>query len=159
MSLETSIDGLAAAIVELAHSNLALTRSFALAAARDSLPQTEPAAEAPAGRRGPGRPRKTAEAAAAAPEAPVASPEPEAAPTVAPVAPTSPAAPPEAPEGLSKGDVQRVLIEVVKRLGRDACGSLCQAHGGPNLSSLDPSVWPALHADALKLLSTAAADA
>lgn len=59
----------------------------------------------------------------------------------------------EAPT-VNKADVQKVLIAVVQKHGRDECGKLCAKHGGPNLSALDPSVYPALLADAQAVLST-----
>jgi hypothetical protein len=55
---------------------------------------------------------------------------------------------------VTKADVQKLLIAVVQQHGRDECGKLCQKHGGPNLSALDPSVYPALLADAQAVLST-----
>jgi hypothetical protein len=109
--------------------------------------QTAPAPAAPAAVRGPGRPKKTAE-----PDAPTATPAvPVEAPAAAPPPSAAPAA--EAPT-LSKGDVQKVLIEVVKQHGAEACGALCRKYGGPNLSSLKVEVWPALLTDAQALLDT-----
>lgn len=58
---------------------------------------------------------------------------------------------------VSKQEVQLALIEVVKKHGRDACGQLCRNHGGPNLSALDPSVYPALLSEAQEMLAKDAA--
>ena len=142
MTLETSIQNLADAI-----NNLASTL-----AANPPLPrnlETTPTSAAiePAKRRG--RPPK-----AETPEV-IESPEVPAAvePEPAPVAP-----PPATAPAIAKADVQKLLIEVVQRVGRDKCGELCRAHGGPNLSALDPSAYPALVADARKALEDAASD-
>lgn len=63
-----------------------------------------------------------------------------------------PVAPPEQAPTMDRATVQKKLIEVVQKVGKDACGALCRAHGGPNLSALDPGVYDALYADAVKLL-------
>jgi hypothetical protein len=97
-------------------------------------------AESSEPKRGRGRPPK----AAAPVEAPVAE---------APVAETAPAAEPPPVTEITKQMLQNTLIGVVKKHGRDECGKLCRAHGGPNLSALDPAVYPALYADALKALA------
>ena len=147
MSLETAIEKLAESIGALA---------YAIQFGRTDSPLAAPA-DAPKPR---GRPRKV-EAEVEAPVAPA-----EAAAKVAeriaavsaealapaPVAvPTPPAAP-----SITKADVQKLLIAVVQKHGRDECGKLCQKHGGPNLSALDPSVYPALAADAQAVLATEA---
>lgn len=84
--------------------------------------------------------------AAVSSEAMKAAPEPAPAP-VEPEAPT-----------VDRSTVQKKLIEVVQKLGKDACGALCRSHGGPNLSALDPSVYPALYSNACTLLEGADAD-
>jgi hypothetical protein len=95
-----------------------------------------------------GRPPK----AAAPVETPVAAPvEVEGQYEVPVVAPKA-AEPPPVTE-ITKQMLQNTLIGVVKKHGRDECGKLCRAHGGPNLSALDPAVYPALYADALKALA------
>lgn len=118
-------------------------------ATSDGPREAPAAAEAPRRR---GRPAK----AETAPEAPVAPSEPETpAPTPAEkVAARIAAVSAEATKGdaIDKPTVRKKLIEVVQKIGKDACGSLCLAHGGPNLSVLDPAVYPALYADACKLL-------
>ena len=71
----------------------------------------------------------------------------------APAAQTAPAeTKPAATAGTDVKVVRAALLEVVKRFGRDACGSICQEHGAPNLSALDPSTFPSVLAAANKLL-------
>lgn len=141
MTLETSIQNLADAI-----NNLASTL-----AANPPLPQNleaTPTSAAVATRRRGRPPKAETVEVIESPEVPAAiEPEP------APVAP-----PPATAPAIAKADVQKLLIEVVQRVGRDKCGELCRAHGGPNLSALDPSVYPALVADARKALEDAASD-
>lgn len=148
MTLETSIQNLADAI-----NNLAEATRFAggMTGASGAITALAAAAKSdtaePAKRRGRPPKAETPEVIES-PEVPVAiEPEP------APVAP-----PPAAAPAIAKADVQKLLIEVVQRVGRDKCGELCRAHGGPNLSALDPSVYPALVADARKALEDAASD-
>lgn len=150
MSLEIAIQNLADAINNLAAS---AAGNPPLAKVLEAVPT----ADAPRPR---GRPRK-AEAEVEAPVAPA-----EAAAKVAEriaavsaeaVAPTPVAVPtPPAAPSITKADVQKLLIAVVQKHGRDECGKLCQKHGGPNLSALDPSVYPALAADAQAVLATEA---
>jgi hypothetical protein len=147
MSLEQSIQNLADAINNLANSKGA-----------NGVSPEAPAADKPKR----GRPAKVeveapeapAEDAAAKVAARIAAVSAEA-PT--PVTPAKAEAPAPAAT-LTKADVQPVLIEVVKRFGKDACGAICQANGGPNLSSLDPSTYPAVLAAAQEMLSKPAAD-
>lgn len=109
-------------------------------------------------KRGPGRPRKAA-VETPAPVVTYTEAEPVEAP--APVVPVkapaakAPAAKPAVE--LTKPMVQQKLIEVVTKISKEACSSLCQAHGGANLSVLDPSVYPALYADACDLLDKSVA--
>lgn len=145
MSLETAIEKLADAIRYHADT-LSAAANIPLA----NLPTGE---QKPKRGRPPGS--KNAEV-----DPPVAPPEPEViaeaappVPTAPPAKPAKPAAPAPAAAAISKAQVQALLIEVVKQHGRDACGALCKKHGGPNLSSLDPSVYPALYADAQNVLS------
>lgn len=146
MTLETSIQNLADAI-----NNLASTL-----AANPPLPQNLEATPTPAAvaTRRRGRPPKaeTASETVEVIESPDVPDLVEETPPPAP-APTPPPAP-----AIAKADVQKLLIEVVQKVGRDKCGELCRAHGGPNLSALDPSVYPALVADARKALEDAASD-
>ena len=87
---------------------------------------------------------ETAQETSAAP-APVEAP----APTVE--------APAPAPSGQpTRLEVQQALVQVVKEFGREVCGELCRKHGGPNLSSLSPSEYGSLLADALQMLTTKA---
>jgi hypothetical protein len=126
--------------------------------------QSAPTTAAEAPRRG--RPRKAAEA----PEAPTAPVEtvstPAAVETPAPAAvveapaPTpAPAVTTEAPAAVSKKDVQDLLIAAMKQFGGDGraiVGAICRAHGGPNLSALAESTYPALYRDAKALLEMSA---
>lgn len=65
-----------------------------------------------------------------------------------------PATPTPAGRPVDVATLRHTMIEVVKQKGRDACGELCRKHGGPNLSALNPAVYPALYADAQALLAT-----
>jgi hypothetical protein len=135
MSLETAIQNLADAITTLAAG------TYRGAVALEAEP-TKPR----------GRPRKVEPEAAPAPEVEAPSPVYAAAAKVAErIAAVSAEA--TAP-AVTKADVQKLLIAVVQKHGRDECGKLCQKHGGPNLSALDPSVYPALLADAQAVLDT-----
>jgi hypothetical protein len=134
-----------------------------------------PAADEPV-RRGRGRPPgsgKKAEPTATADEFPAETALPPVTPSITAKIPadpppmvstmTPPPTPPLAlvvtPEPLPGAAVldvsimRKTLIEVVKRFGRDECGKLCRAHGGPNLTSIPESAWPGLYADAQKLLA------
>ena len=126
----------------------AAARSAAPAAPLAGDPQPE--AEAPKRR---GRPPKAAEQAPEPPEAPQEATANAPEPTPAPQPAAAPAAPAEA-EAIDRPMLQKVLIEVVKRFGKDKCGELCRAHGGPNLSALAEDVYPALLADARKVLAS-----
>jgi hypothetical protein len=144
MSLETAIQNLADAINALAATYVPtiIERTEPSAAPVVALPTEAP-------KRGRGRPPKAAPVAASA-EFP--SEEPEA--PAAPLAP-APTPPPAADAGeLTMVEVRKALIEVVKEKGKEACGALCRAHGGPNLSAIDPKQYPALHAAAIALLAT-----
>lgn len=115
-----------------------------------------------------GRPRKVeAVEAPTAPEPEVVNPAPTPAEVVAArVAAVSqeaaaPApAPAEAP-AVTRAEVQQALVAVVQKHGRDVCGAICKAHGGPNLSALDPATYAAALAMAQRVLAmdTAAATA
>ena len=105
-------------------------------------------AESSEPKRGRGRPPK----AAAPVEAPVAAPVEVEGQYEVPVVASKAAESPPVTE-ITKQMLQNTLIGVVKKHGRDECGKLCRAHGGPNLSALDPAVYPALYADALKALA------
>lgn len=136
MSLENAINNLADAILALA------------AAANSADAQDKPKR---------GRPAKVTE-----PEAPAADAAAKVAARVAAVSAEAAAPMPATPskqaeavadaKPLSKADVQPVLIEVVKKFGKEACGAICQAHGGPNLSALDPSTYASVLAAARKQL-------
>jgi hypothetical protein len=150
MSLETAIQNLADAINALAATRipteLAVERPRAEEMEAPFIPGThDPAlltpAESPKRRGRPPKSESTAPAAVvgddeAKPEAP--------APALAAVADVT--------------ALRNLLIEVVKKHGREACGSLCRNHGGPNLTALDPAVYPALYADATALLATEAVE-
>lgn len=116
----------------------------------------EVASEAPRRR---GRPPKAAaEHVPEPPESPAETTAPEPEPTPAPEPEPTPAPEPEAAPvaaSVDQATVRKVLIDVVKRLGRDACGELCRKHGGPNLSALAEDVYPAIYADAQKMLRAA----
>lgn len=130
MSLETAIQNLADAINTLAAGTY---RGAAALEAEPAKPR--------------GRPRKVETEAQASAE--VAAPTFAAA--AAKVAERIAAVSAEAPT-VAKADVQKMLIAVVQKHGRDECGKLCAKHGGPNLSALDPSVYPALLKDAIEVL-------
>lgn len=140
MSLETAIQNLADAIN--AHAE-AVRFSGGMTGASAAVTALAAAAQGDEPKRGRGRPPKAA--------APVEAPVPTT--TEAPVAETAPAAEPPPVTEITKQMLQNTLIGVVKKHGRDECGKLCRAHGGPNLSALDPAVYPALYADALKALA------
>ena len=134
-------------------------RDFLGAVANDSHPA--PAMPAPveqtpkpAARRG--RPPKAAEAAPEPPESPQEPTSPEPEPTPAPPAAEPPAAEPPAAASVDVAEVRKALIAVVQKIGKAECAALCQKHGGANLTALDPSVYPALLADARKMLEKAA---
>ena len=133
MTLETAIQNLADAINNLAGS-----------ARASDVPNPDGAAVY----RPRGRPRKVE---ADVPQV-THSEEPAPAAAAAKVAERIAAVSAEAPP-VAKADVQKVLIAVVQKHGRDECGKLCAKHGGPNLSALDPSVYPALLADAQAVLA------
>lgn len=147
MSLEQSIQNLADAINALAK---ATQHSGSMTGAAGAITALAAAASAPDDdqpKRGRGRPRKveptaTSDEFPAEVEAPVA-------PAPAPVAPAS--------ATVDAAMLRPVLIEVVKVHGRDKCGELCRKYGGPNLSALDPKVYPALYAEAKELLAQDAA--
>lgn len=108
----------------------------------------EVASEAPRRR---GRPPKAAaEHVPEPPESPAETTAPEPEPTPAPEPEAAPVA-----ASVDQATVRKVLIDVVKRFGRDACGELCRKHGGPNLSALAEDVYPAIYADAQKMLRAA----
>lgn len=122
--------------------------SAAPAAERPREPASEPASEAPKRR---GRPPKAAaEPAVEPPESPAETSEPEPEPMPAPKAEAA-----SATASVDQATVRKALIDVVKKLGRDACGELCRKHGGPNLSALAEDVYPAIYADAQKMLQAA----
>lgn len=139
MSLEQSIQNLADAINALAATRTAHEAPIPTMALSG--------AEAPKPR---GRPRKV-EPAAAAPEefsaeAPVAvggvvAKDPEVQATV------------DVGDGPSQQALRELLINIVKKHGRDACGALCRKHGAANLTALSPDVYPAVYADALELFA------
>lgn len=113
-----------------------LARSFAgvTTAAEVGSAVTEAAIEAAKPRRG--RPAKTAEL-----------PEPPAAPSAEPEVLDMPAAPQVAAAApatatYERKDVQKLLVAVVQKHGVAACSEICLAHGAPNLSGLDPAVYP-----------------
>ena len=115
MTLETSIQNLADAI-----NNLASTL-----AANPPLPQNleaTPTSAAVATKRRGRPPKAETVEVIESPEVPAAF-----APEPAPVAP-----PPATAPAIAKSDVQKLLIEVVQKVGRDKCGELCRAHGGPS---------------------------
>ena len=119
-----------------------------------SPPPPPPPAAEPA-KRGRGRPPKAAPVAASS-EFPAEETSPEPAPEVPVAGAAEPPAPAAAPSGVYDiATMRKTLIAVVTHKGREACGELCRRHGGPNLSSLDPKVYPALYADAQALLATA----
>ena len=109
-----------------------------------------PTGPAEPAKRGPGRPRKESVVAVQAPSAPAV--ETPAAPAT-PVAPPVVSAPVTEAKVYTKAEVQTKLIEVVTKVSKEACVALCAAHGGANLSAIDPSNYSALYADAVKLLS------
>jgi hypothetical protein len=149
MSLENSIESLAAAIIELAKSNFTLAATgYRTAVAAETVAAATAAPETE--KRGRGRPPGSS-----AKKAEPATPEefkdvtPQPADAVA-----EEKAAPKLPAGveLTKHMVQNTLIELVKKHGRDACGTLCRKHGGPNLTALDPAVYPALYAEARQII-------
>jgi hypothetical protein len=135
MTLETAIQNLADAINRLAGVQ------FEAREAADAMGAQMSSAKPR------GRPRKV-ETEAPAPEVEA----PTMAAAAAKVAERIAAVSAETAPTVAKADVQKVLIAVVQKHGRDECGKLCQAHGGPNLSALDPSVYPALLKDAIEVL-------
>ena len=143
MSLEQSIQNLADAILTLAASGY--RGAIALEAQTDAVTV---GADKP--KRGPGRPPKNPE-----PAAPDAAPAADARIEVAAVQPVAPA-PAAAASTVSKSDVQTVLIQVVQRISKAACTELCLKYGAPNISALDPAVYPALLADAKAALEKVA---
>ena len=155
MSLETAIQNLADAIN--AHAE-AVRFSGGMTGASAAVTALAAAAQSDEPKRGRGRPPgKKVEPeveAPAAEEAPAVQS--AAAKVAARIAAVSAEAKPAAAE-ITKQMVQNTLIEVVKKHGRDECGKLCRAHGGPNLSALDPSVYPAIYADAVETLARDAA--
>jgi hypothetical protein len=177
MSLETAIQNLADANLKLA----AAVETFVRSAIEQGAPlpvdlvasgALSPAPEAP--KRGRGRPPKAAPVAASA-EFPSEDVDVKPDPVVAAAAAAGIAQMRETPAvnaigtgkpepgatfigttagGLTMVEVRKALIEVVKEKGKEACGALCRAHGGPNLSAIDPKQYPALHAAAIALLAT-----
>ena len=146
MSLESAIEKLADAILTLAATG------YRTAIATEANDTPAPAAA----KRGPGRPPKVTPES---PAAPAVATEPSvdvtgATGTPKAAEPQAPAPSPPAAITIDKPLLQRTLIEVVQKKGRDACGALCRAHGGGNLSALDAAVYPALYADARALLAT-----
>ncbi len=120
-----------------------------------------PAADAPAAepvKRGRGRPPKAAPVAASAEFPDEVETPPAPAPTTPTTLPnfTAPAKAPDFTAPVSaptKDAIRALLIEVVKQKGAVECGNLCRKHGGPNLSALDPKVYPAIYADAQAMLA------
>jgi hypothetical protein len=140
MSLEQSIQNLADAINTLAAG--AYRTAIAAEATSDDKPKR-------------GRPAKVTEPEAPAPDAAAKVAARIAAVSAEAPTPATPSKQAEAAadaKPLSKADVQPVLIEVVKKFGKEACGAICQAHGGPNLSALDPSTYASVLAAARKQL-------
>lgn len=127
MSLEQSIQNLADAINKLV-------------AAQSPPEAADPAEPAPTPARR-GRPAGSAN-----------KPKDEAPPPAAPVKPAAAAA----VAGLTSADVRKSLIQVVTKIGKEACTALCEKHGAPNLSGLDPSVYDAIVAEATQMLAEAA---
>jgi hypothetical protein len=148
MSLETAIQNLADAINRLSYIQIASV---------DRIVGAEAAGQPEPEKRGRGRPPGKAkpEPTAAPEEFPVEDPADKVAARIAAVSAEA-SAPVPAPAPLNvtinKQLLQNTLIELVKKHGRDACGNLCRKHGGPNLSALPESVYPAVYADALKLI-------
>ena len=112
----------------------------------DVLPPPPPVELTP--KRGRGRPPKAADTAPEPPEAPQEAPAEEPAPKPAPKPAAAPAPAPAAAGTLAKGDVAKVLMQVVKTHGVEECSKLCREFGAPNLSEIDPAKWPALVAAA-----------
>jgi hypothetical protein len=173
MSLETAIQNLADAINALAATyvptSIDLTQSGRLTSQQEEAERYE--AKQP--KRGRGRPPKAAPVAASA-EFPSEDVDVKPDPVVAAAAAAGIAQMRETPAvnaigtgkpepgatfigttagGLTMVEVRKALIEVVKEKGKEACGALCRAHGGPNLSAIDPKQYPALHAAAIALLA------
>jgi hypothetical protein len=78
----------------------------------------------------------------------------ESAPTATQAAPAASAADNAPAVAIDKKVVTEALVALVKKHGRDVCGALCRAHGAPNLSALAESTYPAVYAEAQKLLAT-----
>lgn len=96
-----------------------------------------------------GRPAKNAEPV----EAPVAEPVTEPSSEVVSVQPKVEA---HVPATYERKDVQKLLVAVVQKHGVAACSEICLAHGAPNLSGLDPAVYPDVVAAANKKLAAEA---
>lgn len=86
-------------------------------------------------------------AAAAKVAARVAAVSTEASGTIVPPAETAPAT------AIEKPVVQKALIAIVQKFGKDKCAELCQKYGAGNLSAIEAKHWPALLTDAQNLLS------
>lgn len=155
MSLEDKLYDLIESIDKLTAAVQHATSIHGTAAAVTALAAAAKSEEEP--RRGRGRPpgsKNKPEPVASADEFPADAIDPAPAPAPAPKPASAPApAPKPVATSVDAPLLRSTLIEVVKKHGRDKCGELCRAHGGPNLSALDPSVYPAIYAEALELLA------
>lgn len=145
---------------DLRQQTLALAGQFGVSApvVSQSAPVNTEPGEPPA-RRG----RKPKGEVTEAPTAPTEAAETvQDAPTQA--APVSAPTPAETPATVDKDMLQKKLIEVVQKFGaagdgRALCGAICKAHGGSNLSALQPSTYAAAYRDAVAVLALSPEDA
>ena len=135
MSIEVAIQNLADAINRLVDAGTMQTGGRAT-----EPPATEPPEQT---KRGRGRPPKAKPDVANVEEFPAEAKAAEPAPKQS------------SGEGVTIDAVRTILVEVVKKLGRDACGDLCRKHGAPNLSGLSPEVYAGIIEDAKSLLAEA----